>query len=220
MGRNPRQVSLVPCPTAKGKQYYNDAPDHLLWPRAVVLCGRSEEQEAPESAEVSNGRLRLPQRRSAEQTRRLGNPPDWLLWPKPAWEHSLFASLTPQSSRVSHASTAALLQFRANLPMNPEKRDFLSLGTPPARLSLTETAWFLGFSEHDLSVLISLKILKPLGHPPPSGSKYFSYVELQRLRADVAWLSKASDATVNHWKRKNAGRVRNQPACAIKALDC
>ena len=94
--------------------------------------------------------------------------------------------------------------------MNPDRRDFLSLGTQPARLSLTETAWLLGFTDHDISTLISIGLLKPLGHPPPSGSKYFALAELQKLRTDTRWLSRACDATVNHWKKKNAGRVSNQ----------
>jgi hypothetical protein len=94
--------------------------------------------------------------------------------------------------------------------MNPEKRDFLSLAIPPARVNLTEAAWLLGFTEHDISTLISAKLLKPLGHPPASGSKYFALVELQALRSDTHWLAKASDATVNYWKKKNAGRVPEQ----------
>ena len=96
--------------------------------------------------------------------------------------------------------------------MNPEKREFLTLAVQPARLNITETAWFLGFTEHDISTLISIGLLKPLGHPPASGSKYFALAELQTLRADVRWLAKASDATVNHWKQKNTGRVSRQPA--------
>lgn len=90
--------------------------------------------------------------------------------------------------------------------MKQEKKDFLSLPTPPARLSITETAWFLGFTEHDISVLVSTGLLKPLGHPPASGSKYFATTELQALRADTRWLAKASDVIVNYWKKKNAGR--------------
>jgi hypothetical protein len=37
--------------------------------------------------------------------------------------------------------------------------------------------------------------------------------ELQTLRADTRWLAKASDATVNYWKKKNATRVADQ--CAL-----
>ena len=91
--------------------------------------------------------------------------------------------------------------------MQQNKRDFLSLLVPPARLTITETAWCLGFTEHDISVLISEGMLKPLGHPPASGSKYFATVELKALREDSRWLARASDAIVTHWKRKNAGRA-------------
>ncbi len=90
--------------------------------------------------------------------------------------------------------------------MNQAKKDFLSLATPPARLGIDETAWFLGFTEHDIPVLISEGLLKPLGRPPATGSKYFATVELQNLRNDTRWLAKASDAIVNHWREKNAGR--------------
>lgn len=100
--------------------------------------------------------------------------------------------------------------------MNQDKKDFLNLANPPARSSLTEAAWFLGFTEHDLSVLVSVGLLKPLGHPPPSGSKYFATAELLTLRNDPRWLAKASDATVNYWKKKNAGRV-NGVATPISA---
>ena len=93
--------------------------------------------------------------------------------------------------------------------MHQEKKDFLTLAIPPARLNITETAWFLGFTEHDISVLISVGLLKPLGHPPASGSKYFATTELQSLRTDTRWLAKASDAIVNHWKKKNNGRTEN-----------
>jgi hypothetical protein len=91
--------------------------------------------------------------------------------------------------------------------MNQERKDFLNLTNLPGRLSLAEAAWILGFCEHDISVLISSGLLKPLGHPPQSGSKYFASAELLGLRNDMRWLAKASDATVNYWKRKNASRT-------------
>ena len=93
--------------------------------------------------------------------------------------------------------------------MNQAKKDFLSLITPPARLGINETAWMLGFSEHDIPVLVSVGLLKPLGRPPSTGSKYFATVELQALRNDTRWLAKASDAIVNYWRSKNSGR-RNE----------
>ena len=90
--------------------------------------------------------------------------------------------------------------------MNQAKKDFLSLVTPPARLGINETAWLLGFSEHDIPVLVSAGLLKPLGRPPSTGSKFFATVELQTLRNDTRWLAKASDAIVNYWRSKNSGR--------------
>lgn len=90
--------------------------------------------------------------------------------------------------------------------MNQAKKDFLSLVTPPARLGINETAWLLGFSEHDIPVLVSAGLLKPLGRPTATGSKYFATVELQTLRNDTRWLAKASDAIVNYWRSKNSGR--------------
>ena len=90
--------------------------------------------------------------------------------------------------------------------MNQEKKDFLSLAIPPARVGINEAAWLLGFNDHDISVLVSAGLIKPLGRPPASGSKYFATVELQTLRNDTRWLAKASDAIVNYWRGKNSSR--------------
>src|SRR5712671_5790897 len=90
--------------------------------------------------------------------------------------------------------------------MKQERKDFLTLAVQPARLNIAETAWFLGFTESDIPVLVSAGLLRPLGRPPASGSKYFATAELQSLHNDTRWLAKASDAIVNHWKRKNVGR--------------
>lgn len=101
--------------------------------------------------------------------------------------------------------------------MNQEKREFLSLTILPARLGIIETSWFLGFSENDIATLVSAGLLKPLGHPAASGSKYFATSELQTLRSDARWLAKASDAVVNYWRKKNSFRKKenhHQPAIA------
>jgi hypothetical protein len=64
------------------------------------------------------------------------------------------------------------------------------------------------FHEPDITVLVSEGLLKPLGHPPQSGSKYFASADLQVLRDDTRWLAKASDAIVSYWKKKNFRRVQ------------
>ena len=79
----------------------------------------------------------------------------------------------------------------------------------PARVMADEAAWILGFSPHDIPVLVSAGLLKPLGHPPASGTKFFATATLLKLRDDLNWLSRASDAIVKHWQTKNARKQRN-----------
>ena len=59
--------------------------------------------------------------------------------------------------------------------MNQAKKDFLSLVTQPARVGIDETSWLLGFNEHDIPVLVSAGLLKPLGHPTATGSKQSAF---------------------------------------------
>lgn len=98
--------------------------------------------------------------------------------------------------------------------MNPERREFLSLHTPPARLCTEEAAWLLGCAVHDVAILVHAGLLKPLGHPPPNGAKYFATAALMPLRDDLKWLTRASDALVEHWKAKNG---RRNPSSARQA---
>jgi hypothetical protein len=94
--------------------------------------------------------------------------------------------------------------------MSPEQRLLLTLVVLPGRLSVEQTAWYLGFQPHEIPVLVAAKFLKPLGHPAVSGVKYFATAQLSRLREDQRWLERASDAIVNFWKVKN-GRRKNHP---------
>jgi hypothetical protein len=87
--------------------------------------------------------------------------------------------------------------------MNSERLEFLTLKIPPARLTPQETAWFLGFSLKEISMLTSEGLLKPLGRPPRNGQKYFATAELEELRRDGKWLAKASDAVVAYWRKRN-----------------
>ena len=87
--------------------------------------------------------------------------------------------------------------------MNPERKELLSLKTPPARLNAEETAWYLGFAPHDVPILVAAGLLKPLGRPPRASTKYFATAMLEQLRSDVKWLARASDVIVGHWQKKN-----------------
>lgn len=94
-------------------------------------------------------------------------------------------------------------RFAYEIIMHHEQREFLTLRIAPARLTVQEAAWFLGFSSNEMSVLMADGLLKPLGHAPRNGQKYFATAELEDLRRDSKWLAKASDAIVAYWRRRN-----------------
>jgi hypothetical protein len=87
--------------------------------------------------------------------------------------------------------------------MQQEKQQFLNLKNPPARLSSEEAAWYLGFSPHEIPILMADGLLKPLGHPPVNGQKWFATALLEELRRDTKWLGRASDTIVEYWRLKN-----------------
>ena len=84
----------------------------------------------------------------------------------------------------------------------------------PARLNSQETAWFLGFSAHDIPILVRADLLKPLGHPPPNGVKYFATETLTKLRSDTNWMSRATDAVIKHWQNTNTQKGKMTDADA------
>jgi hypothetical protein len=87
--------------------------------------------------------------------------------------------------------------------VNSDKEQFLSLKMPPARLNAEQAAWYLGFSAHEIPILVSEGLLKPLGHPAKNAPKFFALTILEELRRDVKWLAKACDAISEHWKYRN-----------------
>ena len=98
--------------------------------------------------------------------------------------------------------------------MAPDQKELLSLRMLPGRLTLEQTAWLLGFREHDVPVLTASGLLKPLGNPPSNGVKYFAASEVERFRADPAWLHRASACVYRHWQHKNGSR-RERPSCQV-----
>ena len=87
--------------------------------------------------------------------------------------------------------------------MNSAQEQFLNLKTLPARMKVEEVAWYLGFAPHEITILMSEGLWKPLGRPPTTGVKYFSAVALEELRRDQKWLARASDCLVQYWKSRN-----------------
>ena len=87
--------------------------------------------------------------------------------------------------------------------MNQAQEQFLNLKTLPARIKVEEVAWYLGFVPHEITILMSVGLLKPLGRPPTTGVKHFSAVALEELRRDQKWLARASDCIVQYWRSRN-----------------
>ena len=94
--------------------------------------------------------------------------------------------------------------------MNSQQEQFLNLKTLPARLKVEEAAWYLGFSGHEIPILIAKGVLKPLGRPPMTGVKYFATAILDELRRDEKWLARASDCVVQYWKGRNEKKAHRK----------
>lgn len=105
--------------------------------------------------------------------------------------------------------------------MNPDLKEFLNLADKPARVTMEQAAWVLGFGEHEIPILMANGLLKALGHPAPNGQKFFLAATLEDLRRDEKWFSKASDAVLEYWRYKNSrkglGSSDNQRAANPRA---
>jgi hypothetical protein len=87
----------------------------------------------------------------------------------------------------------------------------------PARLNSTETALLLGLHDHDIAVLVSAKLLQPLGKPAQNAPKYFAAIDVTTRAEDREWLSNATKALARHWQVKN-GRTSPNTRLEIAAL--
>jgi hypothetical protein len=88
--------------------------------------------------------------------------------------------------------------------MNPDIERFLNLRHFPASVSAEQAAAFLGISPHEIPILVSKGLLKPLGHPAPNGPKHFLMATLKDLERDEKWFGKMRDALQEYWRQKNA----------------
>jgi hypothetical protein len=94
--------------------------------------------------------------------------------------------------------------------MNEDLERFLNLRNPPQRLTAAEAAVRLGFSPHEIPILVARGLLKPLGHPAPNGPKHFLTAAIDDLKRDEKWHNKANDTLQEYWRHKNA-RKQGQP---------
>jgi hypothetical protein len=89
--------------------------------------------------------------------------------------------------------------------MNTEKFQFLSLRHLPGRLTVEETAWFMGFLPHEIPKLTKAKMLPPLGEPGPTSAKVYCLTRLRRLKENEPWMHKASVVVHKFWRDRNRG---------------
>jgi hypothetical protein len=89
--------------------------------------------------------------------------------------------------------------------MREDQHQFLALvGQPPARLTVEQAGWVLGCQPHDVPILVSSRLLKPLGNPSPNGIKFFATADVLELVKDRSWLAKMTSTVNQHWHKKNA----------------
>ena len=94
--------------------------------------------------------------------------------------------------------------------MNPERKEFLNLLSPPGRINATETAWKIGFEPDHIPILVSAGLLKPLGNPPPGSMKFFLTVEIEQKKNDLKWMNKATELIRLKVKDKNERAAKNR----------
>jgi hypothetical protein len=93
--------------------------------------------------------------------------------------------------------------------MSDDQHRFLALmGRFPARPTAEQAGLVLNCAVHDVPILVSSKLLKPLGNSAPNSIKYFATAEILELTKDRAWLAKLTNAIALHWKRKYLPKKR------------
>jgi hypothetical protein len=85
-------------------------------------------------------------------------------------------------------------------------RDLLNLRRLPARLNVQQAAALLNCGEHDIPVLVSNGLLKPLGHPPLNAVKYFAPTDVLELAGDSERMGQICDTLYEYWRGKNAAK--------------
>jgi len=83
------------------------------------------------------------------------------------------------------------------------EKSLLSCSRLPARLDVNQTAEVLGFLPHEISVLLGVGLLKPLGRPASNGHKFFCATEILELSQNHDWLDKSTRAVAKCWQEKN-----------------
>lgn len=75
-----------------------------------------------------------------------------------------------------------------------------------------QAAWVINCQVHDIPILVSAKLLKPLGNPMPNSVKFFATDELLEHIKDPAWLNRVTKTIGGYWQGKNLARNRQNEA--------
>ena len=95
--------------------------------------------------------------------------------------------------------------------MSEDQYQFLRLiNQLPARLTAEQAARLLNCQPYDVPILVTARLLKPLGNPPPNSVKYFAASELLEQVKDRTWLGKVTNTLNHHWQKRNAAKKRSQ----------
>jgi hypothetical protein len=102
--------------------------------------------------------------------------------------------------------------------MKDDQHRFLTLRQLPARLTAEQAAWVLGCQPHDMPVLVTSRLLKPLGNPAPNAVKFFAATEVLELVKDRSWLARLTNTVNQHWQKKNARKTSHINTGAANGL--
>ncbi len=86
-------------------------------------------------------------------------------------------------------------------------KELLNMRRLPAMLDPGQTAALIGYAEHDIPVLVSAGLLKPLGNPPANSVKHFATVQVMELAGEIALLSEMRNVVYERWRIKNANKT-------------
>jgi len=95
--------------------------------------------------------------------------------------------------------------------MDKERFEFMTLRRVPGRLTMQEASWHLGFSLTDMTILVGVRLLKPLGNPAPNAIRFFARPDLDELVNDAKWLDRACAALGRHWRVRNERLTGKKP---------
>jgi hypothetical protein len=117
------------------------------------------------------------------------------------------SSTSKSKIKVSETIAAAV---RNRWAKEVEQIQFLNLRRLPARLSVQQAAWVLGVRPHSIQILVSYRLLKPIGTPARNETKFFATTYVLRLAEDYGWQDLSTATLQEHWKVKNQRRTSNQ----------